>query len=373
MKKRIGIVFGGSSVEHEISILSAIQAIHAVDKEKYDLYIIYQTKENSFLVGPNFDKIGTFKNQIIKGYEVTFYSKKGKGYLRGIGCYLPRKYKKPIDIIVPIVHGKGVEDGSLAGYFNILNIPYAGSNVLVSSIIQNKLYTKIALQNKGINLVDYFYFKYSDYKLNQENIIDRCEELLYPLIVKPISLGSSVGIKIANNREELVNAINYCIMYEDEIIVEKKIKNYREFNQAILEDNGSYITSLIEEVMNKNSFLTFDDKYIDTNIQKIIPAKISNNLAEHISNISNIVTNILPINGVARIDYIYDVDTNILYLNEINSIPGSLSYYLFEDFLPFPELLKTIVETGIRNHYLKSLKLNSFKSNVLNTTSIFKK
>lgn len=372
MKIRIGIIFGGNSVEHEISILSAIQANYAIDKNKYDVYNIYMTKDGNFWVGEKFNELETFKTDITKYYEVTFYSKKGKSYLKGVKR-LPKKYRKPIDVILPIVHGKNVEDGSLAGYFNILNVPYAASDVLPSSIIQNKLFTKIFLKDINIPLVEYKSINFNEYKVDKESIVEKCLELDLPLIVKPVSLGSSVGIKIANSKNELFEAIDYGFKYEDELIVEKKIGKFREFNQAVLELEDEYYPSLVEEVININPYLTFQDKYLPSETKKDIPANISDDLKSEITKISLEVVKQLGTRGVIRIDYIYDLEEEKLYLNEVNAIPGSLSYYLFEENLSFPNLIDEMIKVALKNHYKRSLKLNSFKSNVLSTSKILKK
>lgn len=372
MKIRVGIIFGGNSVEHEISILSSIQANYAIDKSKYDVYNIYMTKDGRFWVGDRFDDLETFKKSEFKHYEVTFYSKNQKGFLLGVG-HLPKRYKKPIDVILPIVHGKNAEDGSLAGYFNILNIPYAGSKVLTSSVIQNKLYTKILFKEEDINLTDYINIRLTEYKENNNNILGKCENLGYPLIIKPVSLGSSVGIKIANQASELLDAINYGFKYEDELLIEKKLINFKEFNQAVLELEDEYYLSKIEEVINFNPYLTFADKYLPSEVKKDIPAKINKVLQEQINDTSLFIANFLKTNSVIRIDYLYDLDNKKLYLNEINAIPGSLSYYLYEPELSFPNLIDNIIKVAIKNCYKNKQKLNSFKSNVLVTSRILKK
>jgi len=372
LKQRVGIIFGGNSVEHEISILSAIQASHAIDKDKYDVYHIYLTKDGSFWVGDNFSDLKTFKSEKIKHYEVTFFSKNGKAYLKGIK-YLPCKYKKPIDVILPIVHGKNVEDGSLAGLFTILNVPYAASTILPSAIIQNKYITKVFLGVENIPLIEYKYLSYVDYIKNKEQYLKDIETLGYPLIIKPVSLGSSIGIKIASDYQELLCALNYAFKYENELIIEKKLPNFKEFNQAILETENGYKLSYIEEVININPYLTFQDKYFPSKTKKEIPAKISKELHDEISNLTEKIAKILKPNGVIRIDYLYDLNENKIYLNEINAIPGSLSYYLFEEEISFPNLIDILIKCAIKNHYKKNQKITSFKSNVLSTSKILKK
>lgn len=373
MKKRVGIIFGGNSVEHEISILSVVQANYAIDQEKYDLVKIYMTKDGHFWVGPNFEDLKTFQKEQIKHYEVTFYNKNNKLMMKGVKWYLPRKYKKPIDVILPIVHGKNVEDGSLAGYFNILNVAYASSEVLAAAIFQNKYLSKKLLQIDDINVVPYFYFTISDYKEKVFDVLEKCLELGFPLIIKPVSLGSSVGIKIANNRDELIDAINYSLKFDDQIIVEKKLVSYREFNQAVLEKDNEYVLSNVEEVKSQNGFLTFDDKYMPSTSSRDIPANIDEDLHKQINEYSMKVSKTYNPKGVIRIDYLYDNENNKLYLNEVNSIPGSLSYYLYEDNISFTNLIDILINQAIRDKYMRDMKLNSFKSNVLSTSKILKK
>lgn len=373
MKTRVGIIFGGNSVEHEISILSVIQANYAINTDKYDVVNIYMTKDGHFWVGPEFNSLETFKKNYFKHYEVTFYNKKNKLMLKGIKPLFPKKYHQPIDVILPIVHGKNVEDGSLAGYFNVLNIAYASSDILAAAIFQNKYVSKKIFQDLEIKIVDYVYFTYHNYKNNLFKVLEDCFVLGYPMIIKPVSLGSSIGIKIAKNYDELLEAINYAFKYDNEIVVEKKLTSYREFNQALLKTDNGYRLSSIEEVINADTFLTFDDKYLDTPTKKEIPANVDEDLENQIKNYSLKIANFFHPGGVLRIDYLYDEDNKILYLNEVNSIPGSLSYYLFEDNLSFTDLIDQLITQAIKEHYLKNLKLNSFKSNVLSTTKIIKK
>jgi len=372
MKKRVGIIFGGNSVEHEISILSLVQANYAIDQEKYDLVKVYMTKDGHFWVGPNFEDLKTYQNDNFKHYEITFYNKNNKLMIKGVKPFLPRKYKKPIDVILPIVHGKNVEDGSLAGYFNILNVTYASSEVLAAAIFQNKFISKKLLEIDNINVVSYYYFTLQDYKNSVFEVLEGCHKLGFPLIIKPASLGSSVGIKIAENHDQLIEAIDYSLKYDDQIIVENKLVNYREFSQAILEED-EYRLSSIEEVKSTNNYLTFDDKYMPASSTRDIPALISKDLEKQIEAYSLKIANLYNPRGVIRIDYLYDKDKEVLYVNEINSIPGSLSYYLFDDTISFTSLIDNLITQAIKVKYNKGLRLTSFKSNVLNSSSILKK
>lgn len=372
MKKRVAIIFGGNSVEHEISILSWIQAYHAINKDKYEVLEVYMTKDGHFWVGPDFSKLTTFQKSNFKHYEITFYNHKNKLRVKGITKFLPLKYRKDIDVVLPIVHGKNVEDGSLAGYFNILNVAFASSEVLTAAIFQNKYIAKQLLDLNKINVVPYYYFNLNDYKKDVFAVLENCLGLGFPMIIKPVSLGSSVGIKIAKNQDELIEALNYCSKYDDEIIVEKKLEHYQEFNQAVLEKED-YVLSNIEEVKTSNSFLTFTDKYMNETSSREIPANIDESLADEISYNSQRIATIFNPRGVIRIDYLYDTNEKILYVNEINSIPGSLSFYLYEDKISYSELIDLLINQAIKNKYIKDQKLNSFKTNVLSNAKILKK
>ncbi len=372
MKKRIGIIFGGNSVEHEISILSLIQASHAINTYKYEVLPIYLTKDGQFWVGPNFTDLKTFQKENFKHYRITFYKEDKVLMIKGIGR-LPRKYRKPLDVILPIVHGKNVEDGSLAGYFKILDTAYASSDTLVAALFQDKFYTKKLLVLDDISVLPYLFYTISDFKINKDLLLDEIEKFDYPVIIKPVSLGSSIGIKIAENREELLAGINYAFKYEDRILIEKKLINFKEFNQAVLEKNGDYELSEIEEVKSENAYLTFSDKYLPSSSSHQIPALIPTKLQAEISNISIRIAKGHFIGGVIRIDYLYNCDEKKIYVNEVNTIPGSLAYYLFEDQMGFADLIDQMITSALKIKYKNDLKLNSFKSMVLSTTKLLKK
>ena len=365
MKKRLAIVFGGNSVEHEISILSMIQASCAVDNDQYEIVHVYLTKEGEFWVGPKFNQLQTFQKGKFKYYRVTFYKRQGRLYLKGIKPFLPFKYRKPIDVVLPIVHGNNIEDGSLAGYFNIFNVPYASSSVLTAAIFQNKYYTKVFLSAFSINVLPYLYFSIKDYKKDVFQVLEQSGKLGFPLIVKPVSLGSSIGIKIAENRDQLIKALNYALKYDNDLIVEKKLTNYRELNQAVLINDDDFMLSDIEEVKSSNHYLTFDDKYMPADSKRDIPADLSSSLSAKIAGLTNKIATIFRPQGVIRIDYLYDADSDMVYINEINSIPGSLSFYLFEGKISFSELIEKLVYSAVKNKYKRDLKLTSFQSNVL--------
>lgn len=357
---RVAVVFGGSSVEHEISILTGMQIIASLNKAKYQYIPIYLTKNNVFTIGKDFDKVETFKNNHLKTKEVTFNRQGIKVGLKKIS----------IDAVISAVHGRGLEGGELAGFFEILGIPYTSCEVLGASIAQDKITMKKILAYDMIPTVNFVGFTSEEWKVDRELILNSCNSLNYPLIIKPATLGSSIGIERVNNHEDLDKKILNAFRYDNRVIVEEVITKMREFNCSIINDD---ITSAIEEVITSNDILTFTDKYEESNSKRIIPADIPEELANEIIILTKKIARIISNKGVIRIDYLYDLNQEKLYVNEINTIPGSLAYYLYEDKgLFFDELLDILIENAIKFKYLKSQKINTFTSNVLNMKGIKK-
>jgi D-alanine-D-alanine ligase len=357
---RVAVVFGGASVEHEISIITGVQTVLALNKTKYEVIPIYLTKDHRFLTSKNFDKLETFKQDHIEGKEVIFTN---KGIKRGL-------IKKKIDVAVACVHGKGLEGGNLAGFFELLQIPYTAIGPLGASIGQDKIIFKKLMAYEAINVIPFTALTLSKWRSNRDKILAEIKALSFPVIIKPASLGSSIGIKKVENINDLEVAINAVMAYDDRVIVEECLSNFREFNCAIIDQDH---LSSIEEVITKHDILTFADKYEEGPAQRIIPADIPSDLAQEIKDLTINIATIIDNKGVMRIDYLYDLDQKILYVNEVNTIPGSLSYYLFEDQgLFFDELLDELINRAMRHHYEKNRQIMSFTSNVLNMKSIKK-
>lgn len=378
MKQRVGVVFGGKSVEHEISILSAMQAIKAIDYNKYDITLIYMDKDNTFFVGPNFDKVETFKKECFKKTEVTFIKcDKNQIRLKAKRGFLFKRWSYPIDCILSVVHGLGVEDGTLAGYFKILDVPYTASDVLAASVGQDKVIMKQVFRSSKIPILPFTYFTDNEWINYRKDCLEKVKRLGFPVIVKPSRLGSSIGIKIANDLEELKHALTEAFNYDNRVVIEKALVNYREFNCSVLGSYEDCIYSAIEEVISNNAFLTYEDKYISGDEvflpKRIIPAEISENLTQEIRELALRINRVLLNKGVSRIDFLFCLDSNKLYVNEINTIPGSLSYYLFDEVdLDFKNLIDQLIQKAIKNKYKENLKLSSFKTNVLTMSNLLK-
>lgn len=372
MKLKVGFIYGGISTEHEISIISALQAINNMNMDKYDIVPIYLSKNGVFYTGKYLLNIDNYKDLSLipkKCKEVSIIKKNNDFALLSVN--FPHKVLTNIDIFFPVVHGYNVEDGSIAGFLETIGAPYAESDLYASLIGQDKVIQKMVFKENGINIVPYTYFYENEYLDNEKEIISKINELSYPVIVKPARLGSSVGINIAVDEVSLKEAINEALKYDEKIIVEKVIENLKELNCSVLGDKDLYKPSLIEEVSAKENILSYEDKYISggkskgmASASRKVPADISKRLTKEIENISVRACKALNTSGIVRIDYLYDTKNEKVYLNEINIIPGSLSFYLWKD-TKYKDLLASIIELGIKKYKNKSRKQTSFETNVL--------
>lgn len=372
MKLNIGVIFGGKSLEHELSILTAIQAMDNIDKERYEVVPIYITKDLTIYSGGMLRYIDSYKDfNLIKKYatKVNLINKRGRFILQTTGL-IKREYKE-IHLAFPVVHGKNTEDGSIVGYLETLGIPYMGSDIYASSLCQDKVFTKEVLKANYLPVTDYVDFMDYDYRIDKEDIFKQIDKLSYPLIVKPARLGSGIGIEIAGRKEELESSIEKVMQIDERVIVEEYIENRSEYNMAVIASAGKLIGSVVEEI-EKDGFCDYYDKYHkednkDDTFKRTYPAAISKALAEEIEKTSKKVYQVLALTGVARIDYIYDNKKKKLYINEINTVPNFLSHHLFEDKnIDYRELLCIMIKEAIdkihkRENMIKSHDDEMFK------------
>lgn len=380
MKIKVGVIFGGESVEHEVSIISALQAINNIDKNKYIVVPIYISKDNVWYTGKDLCDISIYNDldKVKKNSKSVSLCKVDNEYCLLQTKGLLNKIVDKIDIAFPIVHGQNVEDGSLAGYLETVGIPYVGPNVLGASLGQDKVVMKQVFESSNIPVVDYVWFYENDYINDEEKYLRDIKKLEYPVLVKPASLGSSVGINFVKNENEIKDAINEAFTYDDKIVVEKAVENLIEVNCSVLGDKNMQSTSVIEQVLSNNQILTYEDKYIGdskksgvkskgmASTNRIIPARINKELAHSVSNISKDVFKVLNLSGVCRIDFLINSKTNDVFVNEPNTIPGSLSYYLWEKSnIKYSELLDRLISISIKNYKDRRKKVFSFDTNIL--------
>ena len=387
MKINVAVLFGGKSVEHEVSVISALQAMQNMNKDKYQLYPVYITKKNELYYGEDLDKIDEYKNiprLLEKSTKINIVTDGDKTYL------LPQQQKlfskqKPIaviDVAFPIVHGTNVEDGALQGFIKTLNLPFVGCDVLASAICMDKYAMKVMLRDAGFPVLDGLCFTVTDYK-NSDVIIEKTEKKFgYPVVVKPVNLGSSVGISKADNKAEFEDALELAFTFADKILVEPAVVNLKEINCSVVGDYTEAEASELEEPVSADKILSYKDKYLDggkktggskgmTSLKRKIPADIPAETATEIKKIAVEAFKYLDCNGVVRIDYLMNSKTGEFWINEFNTIPGSLAFYLWEQLgIKYSELLDRLISLALKRQRNREEITYSFDTNILSSGAL---
>lgn len=378
MKTNIAVFFGGRSTEHEISVISANQAMAAIPADKYDVIPVYITKDGRWFTGEALRDVKNYRDTKKLLESCT------EVYMRPIfGDYNLYRAKKKMfgsdvlataDVVIPVLHGSNGEDGIFEGVLETIGIPFAGCDTLASANGMDKITMKMILQAEGIPVVPYTWFTDKQWDTEREAIIARVEEKLgYPVIVKPANLGSSVGIGRAANREELLDRVDDARRYSTRVIVEHMVEHLQEINCSVLGDCDEYITSVLEEPIKSGDFLTYQDKYMGGTkgtkgmqaSQKRFPADLPEAETKRIQQLAGDTFRVLSCHGVSRVDMIVDRDDRSIYVNEINTIPGSLSFYLWEGSgLKFPELMERLVRLALKRKREASAKTVSYDQNI---------
>ena len=388
---KVGVIFGGESVEHEISIITAVQAMSFMDESKYEVIPIYISKDRNWYTGDALKDMSVYKNLnnipnvatevTLTRRDDVFILQKKRGLLKGVA--------ETINVAFPIVHGKGVEDGSLSGYLESIGIPYVGPSMLGAAVGQDKVVQKQVLRANGVPVVDYVWFYDSEYQEDEEKYIKLVEkELGYPAIVKPARLGSSLGIEIAHDADVLRECIEDAIKYDQKIVVEKVVENLKEVDCAVLGNYSQMECSLIGEMIFDDEFLTFEDKYLGSGGSKggkksgpvkgqggaisaggfKIPADIDKKVEEDVYKYAKEAFRALDLRGVTRFDFLVDEKSKQVYVNEPNTIPGCLAFFFYTPKgKNYTKLLDEMIVTAIKDFKDSKKKVTSFDSNVLST------
>lgn len=384
MKTRVAMMFGGKSVEHEVSVISGIQAFLNMDTDKYEVIPVYMTKKNEMYIGDEIGKIESYKDidgllnksqrviMINEGDKVCLVSYPLKKFGRNIEI--------EIDVAFPVVHGTNVEDGAFQGYLKTLGIPFVGCDVTASAIGMDKYIMKAILKENAVPVLDAKVFTLSDYE-DMDCLMNCAENVIgYPMIVKPVNLGSSVGISVAKNRIELANSIDDAFRYATKVLVEHAITNLREINCSVLGDENEAIASECEEPLHTKDILSYEDKYVSNakgsgskgmaSVSRKIPAELTSDKREEVRELAVKSFKTLGCNGVSRIDFMIDEDNGKLYFNEINTIPGSLAFYLWEPVgVPYKELLDRMIQLALKRVRTEENLTFTFDTNILNSAS----
>lgn len=373
---KLGVIFGGKSVEHEISVISAVQAMGYMNEDKYEIIPIYITKNLEWYTGSMLKDIESYRDfHLIKKYakKVNLINKKGRFVLQSTGFF--KKEINEVDLMFPIVHGHGMEDGSVQGYLELVGVPYAGSNIYASVVGQDKVFMKQIFESTGIPTPKYVWFFDTEFTNDKDNVLKRVKKLNFPVIIKPATLGSSIGIIKIDKFEDFENKFLDAINYDTKFIVEEMVDNLTEVNISIMGNYSNMKLSEIEEVLKEDEILSYRDKYIGgskgnskgmVTTRRIIPARISDETAKLIKKYALEVFHNLNNSGVARVDFLINSKTHDVYVNEMNTCPGSLAFYLWEPLnISYPELLEEILTTGIKEYKSREKKTSSFDVNIL--------
>ncbi len=384
MKIKLAVLFGGKSVEHEISIISAVQAMRYLNRDKYDVIPVYITKSNEMYYGESLDKIEEYSklsSLLKKCRKVTFVTEGGKTFLKKLSVKpFEKSVISQIDIAFPIVHGTNCEDGTLHGYLRMMNLPLVGCDLTASAIGMDKYYMKTVFKDNNIPVLDCKCYTAKDFSISSDDVIGEIEgTIAYPVIVKPVNLGSSVGISKAKDRDELVTAMENAFNFAGKVLVEKAVENLKEINCSVLGDCDDAEASECEEPVGSDNILSYEDKYTSgakggakggskgmASLKRKIPADITAEQRDTIRKMAVDAFKCLGCNGIVRIDFMIDTKTQEIYLNEINTIPGSLSFYLWEPLgVKYGELLDRMIELGKKRHREQGEISYAFDTNVL--------
>ena len=356
MKLKIGVIFGGQSLEHELSIITALQAMNNIDTELYEVVPIYITKDLVWYSSGCLRFIDSFNNfNLIERYatKVNLVNKKGRFVLQTTGLF--KRELTEIHIAIPMVHGRGAEDGTVAGYLQLIGIPFVSNNIYSSVICQDKVFTKQLLEYNDLPTIKSVWFFDNEYKRHKEELFKKIDKLDYPLIVKPATLGSSIGIQTVQRKEELDTIINEVLKYDRKVIIEERLQDVLEYNISVLKTNDKEYISAIEEVKTSLDFRNYIDKcnlenYKNGNIIRTVPAPITEKMTEEIISLAKRTTNLLNNTGLSTVDFLYDTKKKRLYIDEINSIPTCFSHHLWEEAnISYKELFTIMINDAIAN------------------------
>ncbi len=397
-KLRLAVIFGSRACEHDVSVVSALQCINAIDPEQYDIIPVYITRDGAWYTGDALRRMDTIKNfkpdmpGIVRVYpDVTAGSgallaiERKKGLFGG-GDSLTVAAR--IDVAMPVMHGMNGEDGTVQGMLELMNIPYTSSGMIGSAVGMDKIAMRQLFRGCGFPVLDAVWFVRDEWEKDAEGVLLRVEDKLnYPVFVKPANLGSSIGISRAKSKEELAEAIEVALSYDRRVIVETGLQSPVEVNCSVLGFGADVQPSVCEMPVSWEEFLTFDEKYLRggkggegaksaqpsgggmENLKRQIPAPIGDAKTKRIQDLSVEIFRALDCKGVVRIDYM--IDGEDVYVGEINTIPGSLSFYLWEPMgMPYRQLIDKMVELAFRAHAEKNRAVFAYDSSILSQVAL---
>jgi len=383
MKKQIGVIFGSRSCEREVSIISAIQLMRHADPEKYDIIPVYIDEHGIWYTGEKLKDINSYKPfrpdspGIIRVFpDLTAGSGALMHITRSTGLISREKMEivARIETFIIVMHGLNGEDGTLQGLFEMANIPYTSTGVAGSAIGMDKIIMKQFFQGADLPVLPGVWFTRREFDKDQAKVI-RCvqESLGFPVFVKPANLGSSIGVSRADNEEELKDSLELAFEYDRRVLVEKGLDHPIELNCSVLGYDDSVQASSIEMPLNSTEFLDFHEKYLSSggskgmaSLHRVLPAPIEDRLKEQIQEMSCKIFRMLDCKGVVRIDYMFDRESEQVYITEINTIPGSLAFYLWEyDGLHYSDMIDRLIENAVKAYEDRNRANYAYDSDIL--------
>ena len=386
MKTNVAVFYGCRTVEHEVSIISAVQAMRAINRDKYDVTPVYVTKNGEMYTGDSLFTIEEYRNldDLLKKCKKVYFVREGDNVvMRDIEKKMFKKdVATVIDVAFPVVHGTNCEDGTIQGFFEYLNLPYVGCDIISSAVGMDKAVFKDVLKNAGLPVLDCITFRAREYVAEKQAICQKiAKEVGFPLIVKPVNLGSSVGITKVNTENELDSAIMLAISFADKVLVEKAITSLREINCSVLGNADECEASVCEEPFMNDEILSYEDKYMGNSkkggqskgmasLGRKIPADLSEEKSQEIRDLACKIFKAIGANGVVRIDFMIDTATDTVYANEINTIPGSLAFYLWEATgVKYTQLIDRMIELAFRRQRGRENITYTIDTNILSGVS----
>ena len=384
-KKNIVIAFGGRSPEHEVSVITAMQSIKALENSSFNMVPLYISKEGNWFTGDHlmeldhYDDLGRLTS---KAYPCAFTRNE-------YGATVLKETEKrglfssptthDIDTVLISFHGSDGENGAFQGLCEFYNLPYTGCNVLSSALGMDKVRAKTFCTCNNISVVPGTDFTEQQWVEEEDSILVTCESLSYPLIVKPVHLGSSIGVQRAADEPLLIEAIETAFRYDEHLLVEKAIQPLKEINCSVMGSGTDVEASVCERPKGLKETLSFEDKYQSgdasskgmASTDRVIPADIPPEQAEEIQTLSKQIFTLLGASGLARLDFLINADDQTIYFNEINTIPGSFSFYLWEETgYQFDDILTKLIATAQHVHQQKSRRVQSYKTNLLSQKAV---
>ncbi|WP_372638648.1 D-alanine--D-alanine ligase family protein [Fodinibius sp.] len=383
--RNIVVAFGGVSPEHEVSVLSAMQVISSLEDSDYTIIPLYISKSGRWLTGPPLLDLENYQDLdalVDRATACTFaHDDLGKPVLQETekkGLFRsPAQH--PIHAVIPAFHGSEGENGAFQGTCEMYNIAYAGSRVLASSLGMDKVKAKELCRAHSLPVVDELDFYEREWANDRQSVFHYAEKLSYPVMVKPVSLGSSIGVAKAEDEQALAEAVETAFRYDNNLMIEQAVTPLMEINCSVLGTTEEMQTSVCERPLGQEETLSFEDKYQNddggqkgmASADRVIPADISDELTRHIQSLSRKIFKIFRASGVARLDFLVNADTKDVYFNEINTIPGSFSFYLWEESgMNMRELMLKLIEIALEQHQLKMGRIRSYDTNLLSEKAV---